>query len=140
MTGAAAPPVVVDTNVFVAAAFRPGSDSAQVLAAVRAGALRLVWNEPTRAETERILRRIPRLSWDAVAPLFGAAGRHAGAVDPASFAAVPGVADREFAALATAAGATLVTLDRPLLAAGAQGEFRALAPGELVDREGLGER
>jgi len=42
--------IVVDTNLF-AAGFNPASDAARVLAAVRAGTLQLVRNEPTRQET-----------------------------------------------------------------------------------------
>ena len=40
--------IVADTNLFVAAAFNPASDAARVLAAVRAGTLRLVWDDPAR--------------------------------------------------------------------------------------------
>ena len=39
------PAVVLDTNVFIAAAFKPRSDSGRVVDAVRSGTLRLVWNE-----------------------------------------------------------------------------------------------
>ena len=62
--------IVIDTNVFVAAAFNPRSASARVLAAVRQGCFQLIWNKPTQRETEMILRRIPRLDWERVAILF----------------------------------------------------------------------
>ena len=107
--------VVLDTNVFVAAGFDPSSSSARLLAAVRKGRLQLVWNDATREETARILRRIPRLSWDTVAPLFRAPDRFAGATCPAAFDCVPDPADRKFAALAHAADVVLVTSDRGLL-------------------------
>jgi uncharacterized protein len=59
--------IVIDTNVFVAAGFNPRSASARILTGLREGRFRLIWNEPTRRETEMILRRIPRLDWEKVA-------------------------------------------------------------------------
>jgi predicted nucleic acid-binding protein len=52
--------IVVDTNVFVSAGFNPRSAAARILMAVREGRFQLIWNEPTRWETELILRRIPQ--------------------------------------------------------------------------------
>lgn len=127
-----APPVVLDTNVVVAAGFRPRSASGRVLAAVRAGRLGLAWNDPTRAETERIVRRIPPLRGRDVLPDYAADGRWTGATDPRAFAHVPDPADREFAALAAAAGATLVTMDAHLLAGRDAGPPRIVTPGELA--------
>ena len=74
--------VVIDTNVFVAAGFNARSASARILAAVRDGRFQLIWNEPTRRETETILRRIPRLDWESVADLFQPEGEFTGPVDP----------------------------------------------------------
>jgi predicted nucleic acid-binding protein len=108
--------IVVDTNVFVAAGFNPKSASARILAAVRAGRLRLIWNEPTRRETEMILRRIPRLDWEKVADLFQPEGEFKGPVDPEAFALITDPDDRKFAALSAAANRPLVTNDDHLLA------------------------
>ncbi|MEA2783126.1 MAG: uncharacterized protein QOK29_4670 [Rhodospirillaceae bacterium] len=108
--------IVVDTNVFVAAGFNPKSASARILAAVRAGRLRLIWNEPTRRETEMILRRIPRLDWEKVADLFQPEGEFTGPVDPDAFALITDPDDRKFAALSAAANRPLVTNDDHLLA------------------------
>jgi hypothetical protein len=44
--------IVIDTNVFVAAGFNPKSAAARILAGVREGHFQLIWNEPTRQETE----------------------------------------------------------------------------------------
>ena len=44
--------VVIDTNVFVAAGFNPQSASARILEGIREARFRLIWNEPTRRETE----------------------------------------------------------------------------------------
>ncbi len=107
--------VLLDTNVFVGAGFNSSSSSARVLAAVREGRLRLVWNDGTRDETAHILGQIPRLSWDAVAPVFRAPDRFTGATYPEAFDCVPDPADRKFAALAHAADVVLVTSDRVLL-------------------------
>ena len=112
----AQPAVVLDTNVFVAAGFNPGSSSARILHAVEAGHLRLVWDEATRRETRAILRQIPPLSWQRWAGLFRQEDRYAGETRPASFAYVADPDDRKFAALAAASGATLITNDEHLLA------------------------
>jgi len=59
--------VLIDTNVFVAAGFNSKSAAARVFEGVREGRFRLIWNEPTRRETEVIVRRIPRLDWASIA-------------------------------------------------------------------------
>jgi hypothetical protein len=74
--------IVIDTNVFVAARFNPRSASARILTGIREGRFRLMWNEPTRRETEMILRRIPRLNWEKVADLFQPEGKFTESVDP----------------------------------------------------------
>src|SRR2546425_7311092 len=61
---------ILDTNVFVAAGFKPSSRSARIVDAVRAGRLRMVWNDATRREIERVLSRIPPLRGEDVSELF----------------------------------------------------------------------
>jgi len=126
---------VLDTNVIVAAGFRPASASGRILDRVRAGALRLVWNERTREETERILRRIPPLDWDAVADLFRPENRCEHRLDPARHEHLSGSLDREFLALAEAAGVTLVTADGELLATRARSPIPVASAGEYLSRE-----
>jgi len=109
------PRVVLDTNVFVAAAFRPRSHAARIVEAAREGRLRLIWNEATRRETRRILDRIPPISWEPFADLFREENRHRGRINPDWFGQVDDPADRVFGALAYAAGATLITQDDDLL-------------------------
>jgi predicted nucleic acid-binding protein len=106
---------VLDTNVFVAAGFKPGSASARIRDAVQHGRLRILWDDTTRAEIEFILRRIPPLRDFAVSDLFRLEDRFAGTTDPAAFADIPDPDDRKFAALAHAAGVPLVTSDAHLL-------------------------
>src|SRR5881227_2454265 len=91
--------VVLDTNVFVAAGFNPGSHSAQLVKAVRDGRLRMVWDDATHAEVEHVIRQIPRLSWTRVADLFRSEDGFGGSTHPESFGFVPDPADRKFAAL-----------------------------------------
>lgn len=122
--------VVIDTNVFVGAAFNPASASARLLSAVRDGSVTLVWDAPTRDETRAVLGRIPRLSWDAVADLFRDDGRFEGETRPEDFSQIADPADRKFAALATAAGCTLVSSDRHLL--DHQDSLPVVTPGELM--------
>jgi predicted nucleic acid-binding protein len=126
--------IVVDTNVFVAAGFNPRSASARILAAVREGRLRLIWNEPTRRETELILRRIPRLKWEEVADLFRPEGEFTGPVAPEAFGLIPDPDDRKFAALSAAANVPLVTNDNHLLAHRNTLGIEVLTPREFLER------
>ena len=72
--------VVIDTNVFVAAGFNARSASGRILAAIRERRRQLVWNKPTRRETELVLRWIPLLGWDKFADLFRPVGEFTGGV------------------------------------------------------------
>jgi predicted nucleic acid-binding protein len=127
--------VVIDTNVFVAAGFNPGSASARILTGIREGRFRLIWNEPTRRETEMILRRIPRLYWETVADLFRPEGKFTGLVDPDAFAVIEDPDDRKFAALSAAARAPLVTSDKHVLAQSSAGGFEAVTPTAFLARQ-----
>ena len=126
------PATVIDTNVFIAAAFSPASDSARLLDAVSGGRVRLVWDWPTRGETEALMRRIPKISWEDVRQLFVEAERWSGRVVPERFTSVADPDDRKFAALASSSGATLVTLDRHLLGAGLGDSCRVVTPSEFL--------
>jgi predicted nucleic acid-binding protein len=127
--------VVIDTNVFVAAGFNPKSASGLILAGVREGRFRLIWNEPTRRETEMILRRIPHLDWERFADLFRPEWEFTGAVDPAAFAPITDPEDRKFAALSAAAKAPLVTSDKQVLAQCVALGIDAVAPSAFLARE-----
>jgi predicted nucleic acid-binding protein len=126
--------VILDTNVFVGAGFNPASHSARLIDAIRAGRLRMVWNDATRSEIEHVLRQIPPLSWERVAGLFGEEDRFQGETHPEQFAYVPDPADRKFAALADASGVPLVTSDHDLLQGRALATVPILTPGEFVRR------
>ena len=127
--------VVLDTNVFVAAGFNPGSASARVLEGVRSGRFRLIWNQPTRRETEMILRRIPHVDWQKVADLFRPEEEFTGPVDPAAFAAIADPNDRKFAALSAAANAPLVTSDKLVLAQQGRIGIEIVTPREFLERQ-----
>jgi uncharacterized protein len=128
--------IVIDTNVFVAAGFNPRSAAARILAAVREGRLQMIWNEPTRRETEMILRQIPHLDWESVADLFEPEMEFSGPVDPESFDFVPDLEDRKFAALSLAAQTSLVTSDKHLLSNKYSIGIDALAPHAFLARDG----
>ena len=127
--------VVIDTNVFVAALFNPRSASARILEGVREARFRLIWNHPTRSETEMILRRIPRLDWQKVADLFRPEGEFIGPVDPADFIAIADPDDRKFAALSAAAKAPLVTSDKLVLAQRDKIGIEIVTPRDFLARE-----
>jgi len=129
-------PVVLDTNVFVAAGFNPHSSSARIVERVRTGELRMVWNEETRGETKAVLQRIPPLSWETLATLFRDQNRHSGQIHPEEFLHVPDAADRTFAALARASDAVLVTLDDDLLAGRERSEIPIVTAEEFEQRYG----
>jgi predicted nucleic acid-binding protein len=128
--------VVLDTNVFVAAGFNPHSASAQIIESVRAGHLRLVWNETTRSETESVLRQIPPLDWRSFADLFRPEDRSAITVPLERFPHIPDWADRKFAALSKSTGAVLVTADDHLLGTRDRGAIQIMTPDEFWTRYG----
>lgn len=109
------PRVVLDTNVFIAAGFKPYSRSAELVRSVREGRLRMVWNRATRAEIERMVRKIPPLSRTDLGELFRELDHGPDETYPENFDFVRDPDDRKFAALAEATGATLVTTDHHLL-------------------------
>lgn len=128
--------IVIDTNVFVAAGFNPRSAAARILAGVREGRFHLIWNEPTRRETEMILRRIPHLDWERIADLFQPEAEFTGPADPESFLCVPDPEDRKFAALSVAAQTPLVTNDNHLLSHHNSIGVDVLTPRAFLAREG----
>ena len=129
--------VVLDTNVFVAAGFNPGSHSGWLVEAVRDGRLRIVWDDATHSEIEHVMRQIPRLSWTRFADLFRSEDRFGGSTHPEAFGFVPDPADRKFAALADAVQAPLVTSDAGLLNAAGQMAVPVLKPSEFARRCGV---
>ena len=137
--GSPAPAVVLDTNVVVAAAFRPGSDSARLVAAAREGRVRPVWSDETRRETEHVVGKIPVLSGAALEGLFPERNRHVPAADTPPFEEVPDPEDRKFARLAASAGATLVTMDEHLLGVRGTLDVAILTPAGFLRGGGNGE-
>ena len=107
--------IILDTNTFVAAGFKRNGAAAHILQMVRDGELTLVWNEATRAETRMVMRKIPPVSWEAVADLFQPENEFTGETRPEDCGFVPDPDDRKFAALAEATNATLITMDDDLL-------------------------
>ncbi len=124
--------VVVDTNVWVAAAFHPRSCSARIVDAIRSGRLRMVWNEQTRNESKRILSKIPPISWSRFAGLFLMEARFDAPLDLDAYAVVPDADDRKFAALAHATNSILITQDRHLLAQASCLPARVLSPSRFA--------
>jgi predicted nucleic acid-binding protein len=127
-------PVVLDTNVVVAAGFNPRSRAARVVAEIERGTRRMVWNDETRREIEHIVHKIPPLRRMTLAPLFRDADRYTGQTRPGDFSYVPDPDDRKFAALAAAAGAVLLTVDEHLLAARDRASVPILTPAEYIAR------
>ena len=124
------PGVVIDTNIFVAAGFKPDSASGRLIRAIREGRVRMPWSDATRAEIRAVLTRIPPLSWTEVEDLFRADERVGGDPDESGLDWVADPSDLKFAAVARVTGAILVSNDDHLLARRAEATFTVLRPGE----------
>jgi predicted nucleic acid-binding protein len=124
--------LILDTNVFVAAAFNPRSSSARILRGIDENRFALVWNNATRHETGVVLRHIPRVGWNRFKGLFRPEWKYTDANDPEAFGEVEDPYDRKFAALAAASGAVLVTNDRDLLAHRGDNRFGVAQPSEFL--------
>ena len=125
-------PVVLDTNVFVAAGFNPRSASARIVAAVREGRLAMVWNRATRAESKKIVSQIPPIHWQDFEALFREEYEYPGDTYPETFAHVEDPDDRKFAALADFAGAVLISNDDHLLAVRGTLGIPVMTPGDYM--------
>lgn len=132
--------VVVDTNVFVAAGFKPESHSARIIGLIRAGALCLVWNAGTRGEIEHTVGRIPVLSNAILDDLFQAENFFDGTLDEREFEYISDPADRKFAALGVVAGAFLISSDEHLLAWRERIPVAVVTPGEFMRGREMGEK
>lgn len=95
---------------------------------VAAGRVDLVWTDATKQETAFILRRIPRLSWDEVEPLFRPEMRYAGELSVDAFGYIADPDDRKFAVLAASADVPLVTSDHHLLEHRGRPDLSILTP------------
>lgn len=126
--------VVIDTNIFVGAAFSPDSASGRVVQAVRDGRLLMPWSDATRGEVEAVVRKIPPIAWDDIADLFREQDRRDGGLDMQGLDWVGDPADRKFAALARATDAILVSNDDHLLARRDEASIVVLTSGEFRDR------
>lgn len=126
--------VVVDTNVFVGAAFNSASASATVVREVREGRGSMPWTDGTCREIRRVLERIPPLSWADVESLFRPETQWPGSPDEGCLEWVADPEDRKFAALARDAGAVLVSSDRHLLVRRQEASFTVLTPREYAAR------
>jgi predicted nucleic acid-binding protein len=126
---------VLDTNIFVAAGFARRSHAQQIIDAVRAGDVRLVWNEATASETRRVIDQIPPLDWKRFVDLFEPDDKCAAAVRPERYQQVGDPTDRKFAALANAADAVLVSQDSDLLSVRDQLDVTVLTAREFVARQ-----
>ncbi len=127
--------VVLDTNVFVAAGFNPGSRSAMIVAEVMSGKLDMVWDEATRAETRKIIMRIPPLHWDDFSGLFNNSSRLPTPKIEKKYNLIADPDDRKLAALAEAAEATLISNDDHLLSVRDQLNLPILTPQEFFRQQ-----
>ena len=127
--------IVVDTNVFVAAGFNSRSASARILAEVKSGRLRMVWDNGTRGEIEHVLASIPGLSKADAGRLFMEEAHFSGRTHPENFGHVPDHTDRKFAALADATGATLISSDDDLLGGRSRANVEILTPVEFCRKK-----
>lgn len=134
MKGTTANRVVVDTNVFVGAAFNRASASAEVIQWVRDRRVSMPWTDWTFREVRHVLRKIPPISWDAFEDLFRPDDQWPGPLPEEDLEWVSDPEDRKFAALARATEAVLISNDHHLVDRRAEASFTVLTPGEYVER------
>jgi uncharacterized protein len=127
------PPIILDTNIFVAAGFKSSCRSAQIVEQVRSGDLQMVWNEETLRETEFIVCKIPPLRWEKFSNLFLLENCYSGPLFPQHFQQISDRADLKFAALAEATGSILVTMDRDFLSVRDTLAITIMTPYEFAD-------
>ncbi len=128
--------VVLDTNILVAAGFNPASSSARIVQAIEERRVQLVWNEATKAESRKIIEKIPPLAWAKFEPLFERGTEFTGKVDGSRYDLIEDRDDRKFAALAAAANAALISNDEHLLSVRRSLDVTVLTPHEMVQRWG----
>jgi len=126
--------IVPDTNLFVAASFNPRSSSAKILKGIEDGRLDLVWHARTRSEVERMLRRIPRTSWERFRDFFKEANEYRGKLRDEDYLFVEDPEDRKYAALGETTGSVIVTNDSDLLENRGWLGVEVTRPGEFVRR------
>ena len=131
------PPAVIDTNVFVGAAFNPDSSSAQIIDAIRDGRLVLVWNEQTRRETLHVLQKIPPVDESQFTSLFDDKGHYDGPIHPQRFQLVEDRSDRKFAAIADATGTVVVSNDSDLLEVRDELDIVVRSPSKFITHSGV---
>lgn len=124
--------VVIDTNVLIAAAFNQYSHSARIMKAIEDGQLDMVWNQATRKEAHRLMDQIPPLAWGRIEGLYRRQDEFKGET-PGNFALVKDPDDRKFVALASAAGAILISSDSDLLEARRNLEVAMMTPSEFLE-------
>jgi predicted nucleic acid-binding protein len=95
----------------------------------------MIWNEPTRRETQHILNKIPSLSWSSVSELFREEDHHHGGTAPEKCDDIPDPDDRKFAALSEATGVVLLTNDADLLRHRDRANREILTPAEYWDQQ-----
>ncbi len=131
------PPIIADTNLFVAAGFNKGSASRRMVDALGEGRLLQVWDEATRRETVGVVDKIPPLDAGVVEPLFREEGRYVGPVSEEGLELIGDVSDRKFAALARACGVILITSDSDFLEVRDGLDIAIWTPSQFVERCGI---
>ena len=126
------PPIIADTNIFVAAGFNRRSSSRRIIDALDEGRLLQVWNDRTRKETLTVVEKIPPLDEDFTDSLFRQQGYYPGPTAPHLFDIIDDESDRKFAALANACGVILITNDSDFLQVRDLLDITVLKPSEFV--------
>ncbi|MDG5813951.1 putative toxin-antitoxin system toxin component, PIN family [Chitinispirillales bacterium ANBcel5] len=126
--------VVVDTNVFVAAAFNANSASARIVRAIGDNTVNMVWNDRTRDEIVFTISRIPLLSSKSVERLFRRDKKFEKKLNEEDYVSIEDPADRKFAALAFESNSTLISSDMHLLGKRRALKVTVLSPQEFSTR------
>jgi hypothetical protein len=125
--------VVLDTNLFVAAYFNPGSASAQIIKLASKGKVQIVWTKKIRNEANLILRNVSvAKKYDELINKLFDGGIYLAKV-PACDLVPEDQEDNKFLAVAIAGKADyIITSDRHMLKLGKIGKTKIVKPSQFL--------
>jgi predicted nucleic acid-binding protein len=113
--------IVLDTNIFVAAAFNKKSSAKKIIEWVEEEKFSMLWTKDTKEETKHIISKIPPINWKEFEQLFKSKWEITDEVKNSdldigdNFKVIKDYSDRKFALLAKVAGSPIISNDSDFL-------------------------